>query len=76
MARQTRASRSKPDPPKHHCRDCAHSYDWHNKSLDGHLIFCRCKYDAMSQFGKWSKYLSDPECDNFKNRPQSAKDYA
>ena len=77
MARTTRtASRQKPDPPKHSCRDCAHSYDWQNKALDGHLILCRCKLDPKSEFGKWCKFLSDPECDNFKNRPQSAEDHA
>lgn len=72
MARTTRTTtrRTKPEPPKRHCRDCAHSYDWHNKALDGHLILCRCDLDAKSQFGKFCKFLSDPECDHFKPRTE------
>lgn len=72
MARITRTtfSRKKAEPPKHHCRDCAHSYDWHNKALDEHLILCRCKHDAKSQFGKFCKFLSDPKCINFKPRTE------
>lgn len=28
----------------YHCKDCAKSYDWHSKALDGHLILCRCPH--------------------------------
>lgn len=51
--------------PKYHCRDCAHSYDWQRKANDGHLIFCRCKYDKKSEYGRWVKFLSDIQCDHF-----------
>ncbi len=64
------------EAPKRRCRDCAHSYDWHKKALDGHLILCRCPHDARSQHGKFCKFLSDPECEHFKDRPKNAPDYA
>ncbi|MBR8725522.1 hypothetical protein IX334_001929 [Bacteroides pyogenes] len=51
---------------KYHCRDCANSYDWHSKALDGSLILCRCKYDAKTEHGKWCKFLKDPQCEHFK----------
>lgn len=50
------------------CRDCAHSYDWHNKALDGHLILCRCPYDEKSKRGQFCKFLSDCVCDHYKPR--------
>ena len=56
------------DIAQFHCSDCKHSYDWHDKALDGHLILCRCKLDAKSEYGKWCKFLSDWECDNFVKR--------
>lgn len=78
MARQpTRPKAKKPEAPKRCCRECAHSYDWHNRSFnDGHLILCRCPHDARSQHGKFCKFLSDPECEHFKERPKNAPDYA
>ena len=54
------------EPPRFRCRDCANSYDWHSKALDGHLILCRCKY--RQQGGKFSIFLSDPQCEHFKIR--------
>lgn len=54
--------------PQFQCRDCAHSYDWHSKALDGHLILCRCKLDAKTEYGKWCKFLKDPQCEHFKRR--------
>lgn len=54
--------------PKYKCKDCVHSYDWHSKALDGHLILCRCKEDEKTDHGKWSKFLSDPQCAKFKLR--------
>lgn len=69
MARQSiRATKKKPEAPQYRCRDCAHSYDWHNKTSYGHIIFCRCPYDAKSQFGKFCKFLSDYQCDHFVKR--------
>lgn len=55
----------------HKCRDCRHSYDWHSKALDGHLILCRCPKDAKTEFGKWCKFLSDPACQQFEKREDS-----
>lgn len=63
--------------PQHTCRECAHSYDWQNRSFnDGHLILCRCPHDAKSHNGKFCKFLSDPECQHYKPRPSNAPDYA
>ena len=28
----------------YHSKDCAKSYDWHSKALDGYLIQCRCPH--------------------------------
>lgn len=60
----------KREDAKYHCRDCFHSYDWHSKALDGHLILCRCKFDSKTGFGKWCKFLSDPMCEHFKLKPK------
>ena len=54
--------------PRYRCRDCKHSYDWHDKAHDGRLILCRCKLDERTMFGKWCKFLSDPQCAKFKLR--------
>lgn len=50
------------------CRDCAHSYGWCSKALDGHLILCRCKEDAKTEHGKWCKFLHDRACEHFIQR--------
>lgn len=71
MAKTTRARATKPENsfPDKRCRDCAHSYDWHNRSFhDGHLILCRCPHDAKSQNGVFCKFLSDAACALFKQR--------
>lgn len=39
--------------PQFRCRDCAESYDWHSKAIDGHLILCRCKQDHKTEHGRW-----------------------
>jgi hypothetical protein len=53
------------------CRDCANSYDWHSKALDGHLILCRCPYKMEG--GKFCIFLSDHACDeHFKLRTEDA----
>lgn len=74
MARPIRTAKKKPEAPKRRCRDCAHSYDWHNRALDGHLVLCRCPHDAKSQFGKFCKFLSDYECEHFKQQPTTESD--
>lgn len=60
--------KKQPEAPKRHCRDCAHSFDWQNEAIDGHLILCRCPHDAKSKFGKFCKFLNDPQCEQFKQR--------
>ena len=51
------------------CRECQHSYDWHNSSIhNGALILCRCKYDERSGYGKFCKFLYDPACERFMAR--------
>lgn len=62
MAKRVKAATEK---PRYQCKDCKHSYDWHSKSLDGHLILCRCKEDKKTEHGRWSKFLSDPQCEQF-----------
>ena len=48
---------------KYRCRDCKHSFDRHEKSIDTGLPFmCRCPFE------KWAKFLSDPACDKFEMR--------
>nr|DAD63630.1 MAG TPA: zinc-ribbon domain protein [Caudoviricetes sp.] len=57
---------------KYRCRDCANSYDWHSKAIDGHLILCRCPY--KQQGGKFCVFLSDPQCGHFKLRTDNDKE--
>lgn len=59
------------EPPKYRCRDCANSYDWHSKALDGHLILCRCPH--KQQGGKYCIFLSDPQCEHFKPRQDNGE---
>lgn len=54
--------------PQFQCRDCAHSFDWHSKAVDGHDILCRCKLDEKTERGRWCKFLKDPQCEYFKPR--------
>lgn len=44
---------------QYHCRDCKHSYDWHDKNLQGEFFMCRCP------FHKWSKFLNRDVCNKF-----------
>lgn len=44
---------------RHACRDCKHSYDWHEKNWRGELFMCRCRIRPYSRF------LDDPECEKF-----------
>lgn len=78
MARSIRQQpKKKQEAPKYRCRDCAHSYDWQNRSFnDGQPILCRCQHDARSQHGKFCKFLSDYQCDQFVKRPTNAENNA
>lgn len=55
----------KTEQPKFQCRDCWHSYDWHEKNWKGELFMCRCPYHNE---GKYCKFLSDPQCEHFIKR--------
>jgi len=54
---------------EYQCRHCSHSYDWHSKALDGHLILCRCPYKMEG--GKYCIFLSDPQCEHFDLRKEN-----
>lgn len=48
MLRPKKRKQQTPQPAiVYQCKDCANSYDWHSKALDGHLILCRCKYKTV-----------------------------
>lgn len=74
MARQTKiqAQKQMKQASLYHCRDCANSYDWNSRAVDGHLILCRCKYKQNG--GKYCIFLSDPQCENFIKRKEDGKD--
>lgn len=55
-----------------HCRDCALSYDWHDKAHDGSLILCRCPH--KQQGGKFCIFLSDRACEKFVQRTEGGTD--
>lgn len=47
----------------HRCRDCKHSYDWHEIAMDtGQPFMCRCSYYTD---GKYCKFLNDYTCEHF-----------
>lgn len=50
----------------YHCKDCAKSYDWHSKALDGHLILCRCPHKQEGD--RYYIFLNDPQCEHFVKR--------
>lgn len=56
------------EKPKYQCRHCQHSYGWCSKAIDGHFILCRCKFDEKTKYGKWCKFLKDPQCKHFIKR--------
>lgn len=66
MGRYIRKTRANEKENRYRCKDCANSYDWHSKALDGHLILCRCPY--RQQGGKYSIFLNDVACEKFKLR--------
>lgn len=38
-------SKKKIEEPKQvYCRDCFYSFNWNNRSLEGHLIICDCPH--------------------------------
>lgn len=57
------------EKPKHFCKECGLSYDWHSEALDGHLILCRCPH---YEGGKWCKFLNDHSCGHFTPRKGGA----
>lgn len=72
IRKATRRNERVQQRPKYQCRHCAHSYDWHSKAVDGHLILCRCPY--KQQGGKFCIFLKDPACtEHFKLRPEYAE---
>ncbi|MGN0237592.1 MAG: hypothetical protein ACI4AK_05855 [Lepagella sp.] len=76
IARSPIRRRQQVEEEKHKCAECAHSYDWQNRSFDdGHLILCRCNLDAKSRYGRYLKFLSDTGCPQFKIRLKDAPDY-
>ena len=58
--------KQKKEAAQYHCRDCAHSYDWHSMSIKNEPILCRCPY--KQQGGKYCIFLKDPQCELFKLR--------
>lgn len=59
-----------PEKPKHACRECRHSFDWHEKNWRGELFMCRCPHHKG---GKFSKFLDDPQCKMFELRDNDPK---
>lgn len=59
-------SRRKKQKPQRRCADCSESYDWHETGADGKPYLCRCRF--RKEEGKYSIFLDDFECENFKER--------
>lgn len=45
-----------------YCRDCTHSYDYHEKNVKGEFFMARCP------FSKWSVFLNHDSCDKIELR--------
>ena len=58
MARRVAPKREK---PQYTCADCANSYDYHERGWDGKPFLCRCPFYTG---GKFSRFLSDPQCND------------
>lgn len=58
------------EKPEHSCRECRHSFDWHEKDWRGELFMCRCPHHKD---GKFSKFLNDPQCKLFESRDDDTK---
>lgn len=61
----TRQPAKADNSPKYTCRDCAHSYDWHEIGFDGKPFMCRCQYYTA---GKYCRFLKDQQCEHFQTR--------
>lgn len=48
-----------------HCSDCKNSYGFHEIGFDGKPFICKCNFYTN---GKYSKFLNDRACENFKQR--------
>lgn len=68
--RMTRKQQQEAAKALHTCRECTSSYDWHEKGADGRPFMCRCAYHKG---GKFSKFLSDPQCEHFNRRMKNGK---
>ncbi len=66
------SGKKKLEKTRYQCRHCSHSYDWHSKAIDGHLILCRCPYKMDG--GRYCVFLSDPQCENFDLRKDAEKE--
>lgn len=66
MRKSARRHENKREGIIYHCRDCAHSYDWHHPAVDGHLTLARCPHKM--QGGKYCILLNDKQCEHFKHR--------
>ena len=44
------------------CRDCKHSYDYHEKNHKGEFFLCKCP------FFKYSRFLNRDYCNEFKRK--------
>ncbi|RGZ10189.1 hypothetical protein DXA04_20720 [Phocaeicola vulgatus] len=53
------------EQPKFQCRDCGHSYDWHEIGANGKPFMCRCPFYTG---GKFCRFLSAPQCEHFIKR--------
>ena len=62
MAKKTAQRPSQADKPRHQCRQCRHSYDWHEKNWRGEPFMCRCPYHHE---GRYTRLLSSPACEHF-----------
>lgn len=62
----------KQEKPQYTCRECANSYDWHERGWDGKPFLCRCPFYKA---GKFSLFLTDKACDDhFKLRNNAQSD--
>lgn len=52
----------KKELPTLFCRDCKHSYDYHEKNYKGEFFLCKCP------FFKYSRFLNKDYCNEFKRK--------
>lgn len=46
----------------YHCRECKHSYDYHELNYKGEPFLCKCPFE------KYSKFLDSDYCKRFEKR--------